>query len=253
MLPLERRIWLEKQILKNNKIDIDEISKKLNVSPMTIRRDLKILEQEGKVIRTHGGAVSSRAFATELPYSSKEIHNIEEKKEIALKALSLVEENFIVILDSGTTTFELAKLLKDRNDLTIITNDIKIAVELIESDNKVIVTGGEMQKDVGALFGPTTQEMLKMIHADIFFMGAHAIDIESGVTAPTFEKSIIKQLMINAAKETWLLADHSKFNKLAFSKVCDLNELEGIIVDSNLDATIAEDYKNKITLLSEVK
>ncbi|WP_047982713.1 DeoR/GlpR family DNA-binding transcription regulator [Ornithinibacillus contaminans] len=249
MFPIERRKWLEQQILINKKIDIEEVSQQLDVSSMTIRRDLKELEAKGKVIRTYGGAVSLEMVAEEVPYSSKATKNSNQKKAVARKALSLIEENFTIILDSGTTTLELAKLLKHRNDLTIVTNDVNIASELLDSSNKVIVTGGELQQGIGALYGTATQQMLEIIHADIFFLGAHAIDVESGVTAPTFEKSLIKQLMVNAAARTWLLADSSKFNKKAFSKVCSLNEIEGIITDQNTDSQIVEVYQEKTQLL----
>ncbi|MFD2043557.1 DeoR/GlpR family DNA-binding transcription regulator [Ornithinibacillus salinisoli] len=249
MLPLERKKWLEKQVTRNKKVDIEEISKMLNVSSMTIRRDLTELERKGKVIRTHGGAVSVDSLTEEVPYSSKISKNNAEKKAVARKALSLVKENSTIILDSGTTTLELAKLLKDRSDLTVVTNDITIANELLDSSNKVIVTGGELQQGIGALYGAATQNMLSVIHADIFFLGAHAIDLERGVTAPTFDKSLIKQLMVNASEKTWVLADHSKFNVKAFSSVCDLTEIKGIVTDSNIEPGVVKEYSSKIQML----
>ncbi|MBT2217978.1 DeoR/GlpR family DNA-binding transcription regulator [Virgibacillus dakarensis] len=249
MLPIERRKWIEQELIVNKKIDIEEVSKKLNVSAMTIRRDLKELESNGKAIRTHGGAISVDSITEEVPYSSKKVKNNAEKRAVANKALSLIGENSTIILDSGTTTFELAKLLRDRSDLTVVTNDIKIANELLESPNKVIVTGGELQQGVGALYGSGTQKMLSIIHADLFFLGAHAIDLERGVTAPTFEKSLIKQLMLNAAEKTWILADYSKFNRKAFSNVCDLSEVEGIITNANVDSSIVEEYDNRTQIL----
>jgi DeoR/GlpR family transcriptional regulator of sugar metabolism len=249
VLPLERRKWLEQELILNKKVDIEDISKKLNVSGMTIRRDLKELENSGKAIRTHGGAISIDSITEEIPYSSKKGKNNPEKKAVAMKALSLIQENSTIILDSGTTTYELAKLLNNRSDLTIVTNDIKIANELLESPNQVIVTGGELQQGVGALYGSATQDMLNVIHADLFFLGAHAIDLERGVTAPTFEKSLIKQLMLKAAERTWLLADTSKFNKKAFSSVCSLTEVEGIITNSVSDTSIVQDFSNKTQIL----
>ncbi|SFB01536.1 transcriptional regulator, DeoR family [Lentibacillus halodurans] len=249
MLPLERRNWLEQQILTHGKIDIEDLSKQLNVSSMTIRRDLKELENENKVIRTHGGAISPDSLITEVPYSSKKGKNINEKRSIALRASSIIKQGSTIILDSGTTTLELAKLLKSRDDLTIVTNDIKIAGELVSSLNKVIVTGGEMQKELGTLFGAVTQQILKVIHADLFFLGAHAVDINHGVTAPTFDKSLIKQMMIDASQETWLLADYSKFSKRAFSSVCSFSDLEGLITDLNIDSSLSYQLETKIPVL----
>ncbi len=216
---------------------------------MTIRRDLTELEKKGKAIRTHGGAISVDSITEETPYSSKVTKNNAEKKMIAKNALTLIQDNSTIILDSGTTTFELAKLLKDRDDLIIVTNDIKIANELLESPNKVIVTGGELQQGVGALYGTSTQNMLSVIHADIFFLGAHAMNLKGGVMAPTFEKALIKQLMIKAAEKTWVLADSSKFNRKAFSTVCDLDEVEGVITDSSTKPSNIIEYTVKTQIL----
>jgi DeoR/GlpR family transcriptional regulator of sugar metabolism len=248
MLPIERRQWIETEIMNHGKVDIEKLSKQLNVSAMTIRRDLAELEKEGKIIRTHGGAISPKSLIQETPYLTKEKKNMKQKQAIARKALEIIPENANIILDSGTTTMEVAKLLKGREDLTIITNDIKIAAELIESRLKVIVTGGELQNRVGTLFGWPTLEFLKTIHVDLFFLGAHAIDLEAGVTAPTFEKSSIKKLMIEAAESTWLLADSSKFNQKAFSMVCPLSSLEGIITDSGLSEEDRKKYQEHVMI-----
>lgn len=249
MMRMERRNWLEKEIKNKKRIDVENISKKLKVSSMTIRRDLVDLENDGKLIRTHGGAVSLDSLTGEIPYSSKKIKNNNEKKDIALKALSLIDKNSTIILDSGTTTLEIAKLIKSREDLTIVTNDIKIGNELIDSSPRVILTGGELQPGIGALYGSITQNMLTSINADIFFLGAHALDISNGVSAPTFEKAMIKQLMKSAAERTWLLADYSKFNTRAFVNVCDLSEIEGVITDQKLDTQTKEEYEKVIHFL----
>jgi DeoR/GlpR family transcriptional regulator of sugar metabolism len=249
MLPLERRRWIENQVSTNGKVDIEDLSGTLQVSSMTIRRDLVELEKEGKAIRTHGGAISPTFLIQEQPYSSKESRNTLQKRQIAQKAITIIPESATIILDSGTTTLAVARLLKDRDDLTVITNDIKIAAELLESKMKVIVTGGELQKSVGALYGTLTQEVLKNIHVDIFFLGAHAVNLEAGVTAPTFEKSLIKKLMMEAAESTWLLADSYKFDKKAFSSVCKISMLEGIITDSELDILNRRKYEEQVTVL----
>ncbi|MCG6184584.1 DeoR/GlpR family DNA-binding transcription regulator [Anoxybacillus sp. LAT_38] len=249
MLPKERRKWIENQLADQGKIDIEQLSQQLNVSTMTIRRDLNILEKEGKIFRTHGGAIHPKSLIQETPYSTKKDKNVEQKKVIALKAIEIIPKNSNIILDSGTTTFELAKLIKDRADLTVITNDIKIAAELVESKLKVIVTGGELQNEVGTLYGWPTQDLLRRIHADIFFLGAHAVDVSSGITAPTFEKSLIKKLMMQAAESTWLLCDSSKFNQKSFSFVCHLSELEGIITDQRLLETDRCQYSEHVKLI----
>ncbi len=152
-------------------------------------------------------------------------------------------------MDSGTTTLEIARLLKTRNNLTVITNDIKIAAELLESNLKVIVTGGELQKDVGALFGPQAHMFLKDINVDVFFLGAHAIDVQAGITSPTFEKSLMKQVMIESADRTWLVADSSKLNQKAFSKVCGFDRISGFITDDDIPSENKEKFSEYIRFL----
>ncbi len=232
MSPSQRREKIISHVNETGKVDIEQLSEMFKVSQMTIRRDLVQLEQDGKLIRTHGGAVSPRSLTLETPYLNKETKNVIEKRNISKKAVEFIPNEASILLDSGTTTLELARQLVNRKDLTIITNDIKIASELVDSSLKVIVTGGDLQNNVGALFGAQTQEFLRGIHVDMFFLGAHAIDIQAGVTAPTLEKALVKKLMMEAAEETWLLADSSKINHKAFSKVSSLADLNGFITDN---------------------
>ncbi|WP_257350331.1 DeoR/GlpR family DNA-binding transcription regulator [Pseudalkalibacillus decolorationis] len=235
MSPDQRREQITSHVNETGKVDIEQLSHTFNVSPMTIRRDLDFLEQKGKLIRTHGGAVSPRSLTQETPYLNKETKNVKEKRAIARTAASFIPDGSSILLDSGTTTLELARCLLQKNDITVITNDIKIAAELMNSSIKVVVTGGDLQNNVGALFGPQTQEFLRTIHVDFFFLGAHAIDLQAGVTAPTLEKSLVKKLMLETAEESWLIADSSKLNQKAFSKVCNLSTLNGLIMDSGIN------------------
>lgn len=234
MDPRKRRDLVKQRVVEEGKVEIEELAQQLNVSSMTIRRDLVQLEEEGFVIRTHGGAVLPKPLVTEMPFLAKEGQQIEQKRQVAKKAIPLIMEGQTILLDSGTTTLEIARHLKRMSTLTVITNDIKIAAELLDSKLKVIVTGGELQNDVGALFGPQTYQVLQSIHVDVFFLGAHAIDIDAGIMSPTFEKSAVKQMMIASAEKTWVVADSSKLNRKAFSKVCGFNQLAGLITDDEI-------------------
>lgn len=249
MQPSNRRDLVIEIIQREGKVEINKLSEDLDVSPMTIRRDLVLLEEDGKLIRTHGGAVLPKPLITETPFSTKESRQIDQKKQIAKKTLPLIKDGQTIILDSGTTTLELARLLATREDITVITNDIKIAAELMDSPLKVFITGGELQNNIGALYGPQTYQFLNNIHADTFFLGAHAIDIEAGITSPTFEKSLIKQLMIQAAETTWLVADSSKFEQKAFSRVCGFDQLSGFITDENISDDKKEHLPNTLKII----
>ncbi|WP_319005301.1 DeoR/GlpR family DNA-binding transcription regulator [Fictibacillus halophilus] len=248
-MPKERRNEILKQLNANGKIDIEDLVSKLNVSAMTIRRDLAYLEDNDKIIRTHGGAILNKPLVVESSFASKEGKFNAQKKMIAQKAVEFIKEHSTILLDSGTTTLEIAKLLKEKKTITVVTNDIKIAAELIDTDVKVIVTGGELQNNVGTLFGPLTEQMLKNIHVDVFFLGAHAIDFKAGVTAPTFEKASIKKLMIEASEKTWLVADSSKFDQKSLTKVCDLNQISGVITDHCITPELKENMSEYLDVV----
>lgn len=245
----KRRQVVVEEINKHGKVEIDQLADQLNVSQMTIRRDLALLEEKGKLIRSFGGAVSPRLLVSETPFSQKESHQGEQKSQIALKAMKYIKSGQTILLDSGTTTLELAKLLKNKEDLTIITNDIKIAAELIDSKLKVIMIGGVMQNDVGAVFGAQASEFLNTIHVDTFFLGAHAVDVAAGVTSPSYDKSYLKQQMMAAAERVWLLADSSKLNTKAFSYVCDLSELTGFITDDEVTDSVKSTFNEHVKVL----
>ena len=241
----ERRKHIESYIEENGKADIEELTGKLHVSTMTIRRDLTYLEKEGSVIRTHGGAVSPHFQKGERPYVQKEQQYLFEKQLIAEEALERVKPFSTIMLDSGTTTLELAKRLSIVKGLTVVTNDIFIATELLYADIHVIVAGGELQREVGAMYGSHAQDLIRSLNVDQFFLGGHAVDLDQGVTAPTLEKARVKQLMIEAAQETWLVADSSKFHQTTFAHVCHLETLQGIISDAVMSGVSEQPYRER--------
>jgi DeoR/GlpR family transcriptional regulator of sugar metabolism len=242
----ERRKLIETEVLDKGKIDIEDLEKMLGVSAMTIRRDLMHLEKENKLIRTHGGAVPVKRIIDETSYENKEKQYLEEKKAIAAHAATIVRPGDTIILDSGTTTHEIARVLKNRENLTVITNDILIAAEFLNTQVHVVVTGGELQNQVGAMFGPHTESLLEDIHVDLLFLGTHAVHPAAGITAPTLEKAKVKRLMVQAAEKTWLVADHSKFGKSSFASVCRLEALQGIITNDNVSSKESEAYHDTI-------
>ncbi|WP_328083426.1 DeoR/GlpR family DNA-binding transcription regulator [Fictibacillus nanhaiensis] len=247
-MPKERRDHILQQLNTNGKIEIEDLVNELNVSAMTIRRDLAYLEETDQIIRTHGGAILNKPLVVESSFRTKEGKFNDRKKAIAERAVQFIQDDSTILLDSGTTTLEIAKLLKEKTTITVVTNDIKIAAELLDTDVKVIVTGGELQNTIGTLFGPLTEQMLRAIHVDLFFLGAHAIHSRAGVTAPTFEKASIKKLMIAASEKTWLVADSSKFDQKSLTKVCDLNQIHGLITDQH----ISEDTEKMLNEYLEV-
>lgn len=237
MLQFERIEKVLEYIDDNGAANIAELTEHFEVSKPTILRDLKELEKRDLIIRVHGGAASKRRRGTnfEPKNAIKEKDAIEQKEAIARLAKNCILSGETILLDSGTTTLALAKQMTSVKNITVITNDIKIAMTLSDNDNiELVVIGGQKRKGVCSLIGPFTENILNLINVDKVFLGADAVDFKSGLTNSNIEEINIKKTMIQVAKERILLADSSKFNKKAFAKIADVNVLDRIITDDAL-------------------
>lgn len=184
-------------------------------------------------------------LAVERPYAAKAVSNREGKGRIASLAAGLISPGDTVILDSGSTIFELAKRLVLLRDLTVITNDLKIALELSGSSTcTVICLGGVVQNRVYSVIGNYVEAMLGGLRANKAFIGASGI-CPDGAFTPTIEKAPVKRAMIAAADEPYLLVDHTKFGKRALVKMCDLSAFAGVVTDRPVTGTVLEDCASK--------
>ena len=234
---VEFQIERQKRILdyvnRSKKATVVELSNLIGVSKVTIRKYISDLESKGLVIKTHGGVLSrSSDLNNEIPYSSKIDLNSMEKQRIGDAAAKLIHEGDVIILDSGSTVLEIVRHIGDKH-VTVITDDIKIAFELASKTNiNLILTGGVLQKHVYTLTGFETEKFLNKIHVNQTFLGADAINMESGITNRTLEEVAVKQAMIKAAEKVILVADHTKLDKKAFAEVCRLEAIDTIVMDS---------------------
>lgn len=236
MLQAERRNHIIEALNRDGKVVIEDLAKALNVSEMTIRRDLQYLEENKLITRTHGGAVLHNLLIEEIPYTKKAEENIEQKQKIGAYASSLVEEGDVIILDAGTTNMEIAKGIIGIKNIKVITNDLMIGAFLSKYDGiEVYCSGGVIQKATGACLGANAVEFLQSIHADIAFLGASCIDIKKGITTPSIDKAQWKKEVIKSAERAILVADSLKFGKASFAKICPLSEFDLIITDIGLD------------------
>lgn len=236
MLQAERRNYIIQYLKENGKVVVEDLAKDLDISPMTIRRDLKFLEENNFITRTHGGAVLHDMLTEEVPYHEKSAEHMDEKQRIAEYASSLIKEGHTIILDAGTTNMEIAKRIKDKKNLKVITTDLMIAVFLSKFNSiQVYCTGGYIQSDTGSCVSLEAKEFLQKICADIAFIGTSSADVNKGLTTPNLEKATIKRQMIECAEEAILVCDHFKFGKKGFAKICLLEELDQIITDAGMD------------------
>lgn len=221
-----------KKIEHTKKVEVETLASELKVSEMTIRRDLEKLENNGELVRTFGGAVPVQTISNEVAYQDKKVKNVFQKRLIAEKAVQKIQNGDTVFLDSGTTTLEIAKRIINLDlNLTVITNDISIANVLMDSTIDVIMLGGHLQNITGSVLGTLTFDLINKLNADLFFLGAHAVDEEYGITAPSIEKAQVNIAMMQSSREIILVTDKSKFANKALFKVCELDELDEIITD----------------------
>lgn len=228
-----------------SKVSVHELSELFNTSLVTIRSDIKSLAMRGLIIRTHGGALSTqRGTNSEIPSKIRAIQNASAKQIIAEAAVALIEDDDIIILDSGSTTYEIAQRIAAQN-VTVITNDLKIGTLLAErGDVSLILTGGVLLPKVYALIGSDTTNFLKRIKADKLFLGCDAIDFEWGISNRTIQEVSVKQTMMDAARYVVAVADHSKFGKQVFARLCDIANIDMFITDQMAPA-LAEELRKQ--------
>ena len=239
-LPAAARLnAIRDQLTRSSAISISEISERLGVSEMTIRRDLAILEKSSDVRRTHGGAVVAERMAFEFNYLTRQRERLKEKRLIAGAARKLVESGQRLILDTGTTTLELAALLKDCDGLTVITPSLAVASELQFSENiDVVLLGGILHRGSPDLTGPVTEHCLELFSADWVFQGVEALGRDGSTYNVDLQLAQVDRIMRRKAARSCLLADSSKVGQTALVKNGMLADFDVLITDR----TVPRDY-----------
>jgi DeoR family transcriptional regulator of aga operon len=248
MIPAERRAQIMKFLNETGYVQITELSGKLGMSSITIRRDLLMMEKEGICIRKRGGVIGhGQRVLMELPYVIKQVQNVEVKKRIAEAALDMIDDGNSVILDSGSTTFALAQRLVAKHRLSVVTNDLQIATKLAANPNiNMVCTGGIARANVFSLQGGLAESCIRNIRVNITFLGADAIHPEGGIYNVNIEEVPIKQAMIAVGAKVVLITDSSKFELQGFARICDLSQIDTVITDSKIKAETQELIRSNI-------
>jgi DeoR family fructose operon transcriptional repressor len=237
MLAEQRRLRIAELLSQNplGIISVEEFSHTLNVSEMTIRRDLNFLEESGLIKRVHGGAVLLQDNSPEKAFSERHDEFSTEKELIGAEAAHLVQNHESVILDAGTTTLQIARNLNCYDDLTVITNALPIAFELNRCQGvQTILLGGMLKRRELCSVGPTTTQQLSRLSVDQLFLSSSGFSIEAGITDPDFREVEVKEAMIRAAREVILVADSSKWNVRSLVRITSIQSVHRIITDSHL-------------------
>lgn len=234
MLGIERRRKIMEQMDKHQKVYVQELSALFQVTDETIRRDLEKLEQQNLVKRCYGGAVINDHTSQDISFLKRIDINNASKKYIARKAEYLINEGDTVMIDASTTCLALLRYLKGKKNLTIITNSIRVISEFINSDFNIISTGGILRSHSYALTGSVACDTIKRYYVDVAIISCKALDMKKGLMESNEPESIVKQRMIEQAQKVVLLADNSKFDKIAFTRTCGLDEINCLVTDKEL-------------------
>jgi DeoR family L-fucose operon activator len=238
MLVAERWQRIVQLVNEKGSMRVTELSELCQVTEETIRRDLDRLEAEGKLMRSHGGAVSVKEAQTEVPFMERETAHADFKNSIAKEAISHIQEGDRIILDASTTAWYMAKMIPDMA-ITIITNSMKVALEVSGKEKiQVISTGGLLSPKSLSYVGPLSERSLDMYHAHKLFLSCKGVHVQRGISESNELQALIKRKMISIADETYLLADHSKFGMQDLTQVADWSDIQHVITDrlTNKDA-----------------
>lgn len=231
MLGLERRQKIMEKIRLDRKVYVSELAKSFKVTEETIRRDLEKLESQDLLRRSYGGAVIAESTSDELSYTRRSTINSESKLAIAEKAASLIHDGDTIMMDSSTTCQALLQRLKGQRDITVITNSIRLMSDFTNSGFKMICTGGTMRESSCALTGSIACQTLSKYYVDFAFISCKSIDLKKGIMESNESESRVKSVMMQQARKTILLVDHSKFGKTAFVKCDDFEHIDTVVTD----------------------
>jgi DeoR family transcriptional regulator, fructose operon transcriptional repressor len=236
MFAEERKIKILEEVAQKKKVTVRTMAQSLKVSGATVRTYLRDLERAGMLIRTHGGAIAKTKTGYELASEQKEVHHLEEKRRIARVALGLIEDGDTIILDTGTTTLELARCLYERRNLTVVTNDLTIAgiLESMETTT-IIFMGGVVRRGFHCTVGIQGRELTVGLTADKAFMATNGFTVTKGATTPDINQAETKKHMMAIATKVILLCDHSKIGKVSFVQFAASDQIDVLVTDQ-LDA-----------------
>lgn len=242
----QRHNFILNELEKNEMLKVSDLSKKLNVSIVTIRKDLKTLENKNLIYRTHGLIYKSNPYTQDIDVVEKNLINAEQKKEIGKYAASLIEPNDAILIASGTTVLNFANEINvTSGKLTVVTSAMNVALALSGKANiEVIQLGGVVRPNSTSVVGPYAEEILKSMSFSKLFLGVDGVDIDYGCSTSNLLEASLNHTMIKAAHKTIVLTDCSKFGKKGFGKICDLCEVDQIITDKGISEKSKKNIEN---------
>jgi len=242
----ERRALILRLLEKQPEVVVTELARSLNTSEVTIRKDLTTLQDRGLILRTRGGAIRkpTENLSEDTAIGQKRMFNFREKERIGEAAARLIKDGDYIMLDSGTTTMEIAKNLDRFTNLTILTNAMNIAEELMKYERFTVITlGGHVRINSHSTVGPLAIAALRNFSDYKLFLGVDSFSLEDGISTPNLEEALLNQQMISQAGKTYAVFDSSKFNKRSYVRIASLNEIDAVITDRGIPTGISAQLK----------
>jgi DeoR/GlpR family transcriptional regulator of sugar metabolism len=237
-LPEERKQQIVEYLTQHEFADVESLAVAVQASPATVRRDLQYLAEHALITRTRGGAAFvGHGVGHEPPYVARADQNLAEKRAIAQHASTLIHEGEVIALDVGSTTFELAKAIRNHRNLTVFTASLPIVQVLIQSEVSVILVGGTVRKKELSVAGPIAVQIVSQFHFDKFFLGTAGLEVNDGFTDFGMDDVEVKKAFLGCSKQIIALADHTKLGHVSFATTCSLQKVHRLITDDGADAT----------------
>lgn len=242
----ERHRYILDQLEIKGLLTVSDLAKELNVTMVTVRKDLKILEEKGLLFRSHGSATSVSPYVSDRSVQVKKLEQVEEKSRIAQKALDYLEPHEAIIIGSGTTVGSFAQAIPRNYPLTVLTAAMNVALALIDTTElELVQLGGVVRKSSSSAVGHFAEEMLKSFACNKLFLSVDGISLEHGLTTSNMMEAHLNAEMIRSVQKTIILADSRKFGRKGFGKICDLEDIDVIITDSGIPEIYRERLEEK--------
>ncbi|WMX48265.1 DeoR/GlpR family DNA-binding transcription regulator [Streptomyces roseicoloratus] len=253
LLAEQRRALILDEVRRRGGVRVNELTRRLNVSDMTVRRDLDALARQGMVAKVHGGAVPVGEASTHEPgFEAKSVLELGAKEQIARAAARMVRPGTAIALSGGTTTYALARHLLDVPDLTVVTNSVRVADVFHEAQQEgsgaetragaatVVLTGG-VRTPSDALVGPVADQAIRSLHFDALFLGVHGVSVEAGLSTPNLAEAETNRRLVRSARRVVVVADHTKWGTVGLSSFATLDEVDTLVTDAGLSGREREE------------
>lgn len=242
----DRHQFILQKLKREGKVNILDLVEEMKVSGVTVRKDLKLLEDKNLLFRTRGGGSITNPYAVDRSINEKEFINSEEKQKIARAALELLGNSDSIMIGSGTTAFEFSRALHPSKPLTVITPALKVGVELSNRPNvEVLQLGGLIRPNSSSVAGANALRVLDDISFNMLFIGVDGIDVDFGISISNFAEATLNQKMIETAHTIVVLADSSKFGRRGLGRICSLEQVQYIVTDNKVSAATVKAIEEK--------